>query len=227
MAGRLKDLKFDWLKLFDFSERECYTMGGRGTSSGVRFTHYQDAYSFFGVNDQFSPDAMFPNWQGFINSAERQAVIDYTGSAYSSINNQLRQNGYDTAPTGLKEKIDRIDAAIAKFTLDKTLTVIRGSSAHLVGGYTTAAEINANLKGAIVRDKGFMSTSAVTGSEFPGQIKYEITVPKGKGRGAFVAPISQYHTENEFLLKRGSLFKVLGAHTDTHGQITVRLRVVK
>ena len=202
-------------------------MGGRGESLGARFEHYQDAYSFFGVGDTFSPEAMFPNWQSDINSDERAAVIDYTGSEYQKINSCLRSNGYDTASKFLKTKIDRIDADIEKFVLSKTLTVLRGSSEHLVGGYTTAAEINANLKGAIVRDKAFMSTSAVSGDQFPGKILYQITVPKGKGRGAFVAPISNFKTENEFLLKRGTQFKVLGASTDTHGHVVVRLRVVR
>lgn len=196
-------------------------MGGRG-GSYERYAHYTDAYNFFGVGGS---DGAYPVWEKAITSGERDATVYYTGSAYTSINKLLRNDGYDSSSGQMRNTIDNIDKAISKFDLKKNLTVYRGSGAQLVGGYTTAAEINANMKGAIVRDKGFMSTSAVHGSQFSGKLKYEIKVPKGKGRGAFVAPISHFKHENEFLLKRGTQFKVMGAKV-VNGQTVVMLKVI-
>lgn len=199
-------------------------MGGRG-GSYERYSHYQDAYSFFGVG---TTDGAYPIWERSITSEEKEEIVKYTGSDYRSINSALRDadKGYEKANMFMQRRIDRIDQAIAKFELKKNLKVYRGSSARLVGGYTTAAEINAYMKGAIVQDKGFISTSAVHGSQFSGKIKYEIQVPRGKGRGAFVSPISNFKTENEFLLKRGTYFKVAGATTDSSGATVVKLKVI-
>lgn len=196
-------------------------MGGRG-GSYERYSHYQDAYNFFGVGGS---DGAYPVWERAITNGERESTVLYTGSAYTSINGILRGVGIEKASAQMRGTIENIDKAIEKFELKKNLTVYRGSSAQLIGGYTTAEEINANLKGAIVRDKGFMSTSAVHKSAFSGAVKYEIRVPKGKGRGAFVAPISHFKHENEFLLKRGSYFRVMGAKV-VNGETIVSLKVI-
>jgi len=56
-----------------------------------------------------------------------------------------------------------------------------------------------------------MSTSASSGAQFSGSYKFIITVPAGVGRGAYIAPLSHYQSENEFLLQRGSSFKITKA----------------
>lgn len=201
-------------------------MGGRG-GSFASYSSRSDAYNFFGVG---SDKGTYENWYSSIDREEESQLNKYTGSWYWELNDSLRNsNFYDNlspiTQMAVDDSVAAMDTAIAKFDLKKNLTVYRGSSSHLVMGYGTAEEINANLKGAIVMDKAYMSTSADKKSHFDGEIQYEIQVPKGKGRGAFVAPISEFKSEDEFLLKRGTKFKVLGAK-NRNGQVVVKLRVV-
>jgi hypothetical protein len=195
-------------------------MGGRG-SSFKSFSHWQEGYAFFGVNG--GKNTMYNSWSSTASHDEKNALTTYTGSAYSSINKALRT---ETRNYNYQKTISDMDTAIEKFELKKNLTTYRGSSAELVGGYTTAKDINSNLKGTVVKDKGYVSTAVVQSSSFSGEIKYEIDVPKGKGRGTFVAPISHFKTENEFILKRGTNFLVKGATEDSWGNVTVKLKVV-
>lgn len=206
-------------------------MGGRGSSSGItaaspprEFNNYHDAYDFFGVSEA---SGMFPDWKTGITTDQLDSVVEYTGSYYKHLNDVLR-SGKPSKFKATRAKddahIQNIDNAISAFTLTENLRVFRGAGTKLINGYSTVAEINANLKGATVQDNGYMSTSAVKGSNFSGQIVYEINVPKGKGRGAFIAPVSKFHHENEFLLARGTKFKVEGARMDGT-QVVVSLTV--
>ena len=201
-------------------------MGGRG-GSFVSHSNRSDSYKFFGVGNAGSSYEM---WHRSIDEDEEYEVTRYTGNWYGMVNSVLRSRDFydDLEPDEQMEVDDSIaalDSAISKFDLKKNLTVFRGSSSTLVGGYDTAEEINSNLKGAIVQDRAYMSTTANKRDMLVDDITYEIKVPKGKGRGAFVAPISKAKSEDEFLLKRGTKFKVLGA-TKRDWQVVVKLLVV-
>jgi hypothetical protein len=89
------------------------------------------------------------------------------------------------------------------------VTVYRGSSADLLGGYHTVSEIQ-QLVGATVIDKGYTSASISKSKTFGGSIGYKIVVPPGKGRGAYVGNISSEKSEVEYLLKRGTHYKITG-----------------
>ena len=97
-----------------------------------------------------------------------------------------------------------------------------------MGGASTIEQVKAMI-GAVVQDKGIMSTAVTAGAMWDksgGNIGYEIEVPKGRGRGFFVDPISAHHGEQEFTLKPGTHFKITGAYTDTHGNVICKLRVL-
>lgn len=67
------------------------------------------------------------------------------------------------------------------------------------------------LKGMIggtINVKTYVSTSIDSGYALP--FRYNIYVKKGKGKGAYIAGISNIPQEYEFLIKRGSNFKVQG-----------------
>lgn len=55
---------------------------------------------------------------------------------------------------------------------------------------------------------------------------YEICMPPGKGRGAYVAAMSRYEHEQEFLIARGTKYKIVGVTED--GEFTrVKLEVIE
>ena len=75
--------------------------------------------------------------------------------------------------------------------------------------------------GDVVMDKAFVSSSAVKGQGFYGEVKYHIKTPAGKGIGAYVDPISMHKgsSESEFLFQRGSKFRIVGAYEDSYGNL--------
>lgn len=199
-------------------------MGG----SGSRFSTYgtpQAANTFFGVGS----GGAFDIWDSEIMDFERDSVIGYTGNDYKWMNKALRKDEFDQLDLFDQAKINNVEAALKQFDLTRSITVFRNSSDTLIGGFSTPDEINKYLKGAIVQDKGFMSTTVIksTKTGFFGHIRYEVKVPKGKGRGAWVDPISEYSgIEHEFLLQRGTRFRVTGARYDDYGNTVVQLRVL-
>ena len=198
------------------------------------FTRWDQAYKFFGVNN----GGTYDKWERGLSGNQRKAIHGYSNMGYTgdfqTINGALRDipdESYGSLREGLAavpdlqnkgktrkilgNRIDLIDSALAGFDLRKPLTVYRGSTAKLLGDETDPKRIMDRYGGRTVRDKGFTSTSAVKGSQFGNsEIQYIITVPPGKGRGAFIAPIAQIHTENEFLLKRNTSFVVKKAYRE-------------
>lgn len=187
-----------------------------------------DAHSLFGTskNDTYDSNGMYGEWIQNVEADERKSIVYYTGIGYSKINDTLRK--FKKPDAFLQKDIDNLDSAISKFNLKKSITVYRGAGTELIGGFNSAADINRYLKGTIVHDDGFTSTSAVKGLGFSSnKVYYEIEVPKGKGRGMWIEPLSAFKNTNEyeFLLKRATPMKIMGAK-NVNGKLTVKLRVI-
>lgn len=187
--------------------------GGGGGASAV-------VYSTFNTENEadtaFGPS--YQNWSKQINTSDKTEIEEYTGSAYVSINETLR--GTSNPPSQVKAaylaRADKISTSLSKFELIDNITVFRGVNLDafgLSGGddiFSTATKKGMKaLVGTTFVDKGFMSTSAVKSSAFNSKdARISINVPKGKGRGAWVKPLSIYSYENEFLLQKGSGLKI-------------------
>lgn len=186
--------------------------GGGGASTVV--------YNTFNTSDEadtaFEPS--YQQWRKQINSSEKNEIQGYTGSGYVSINGVLRETS--NPPSQVKDSYlamaDNISSAVSKFELNDNITVFRGVNLDafgLSGGddmFSTATEKGMKaLVGTTFVDKGFMSTSAVKSAAFNSKdARMTINVPKGKGRGAWVKPLSFYSHEDEFLLQKGSGLKI-------------------
>lgn len=193
-------------------------MGGRG-GRAFKTTDAQKSEAFFGLTQS---NGMYNSWKDKLSQIEYEAVRRYTGEDYMDINDALRSSGLSSASADIQQCIADMTRALATFNLKKSITVYRGGNGAIFGGDKTVAEINAMAKaGARLVDKGFMSTSASQGANFSGLYQFVITVPAGVGRGAYVAPLSHYRSENEFLLQRGTTFKISkavkkGYYTEVH-----------
>ena len=183
-------------------------------------------------------------WRKDLSDGERTALEHYTrdwnaGGSYYMVNLALRMipdgtdldKGLDDIDSmsskdreSLRGQIKAMDSAISKSELQKPIVLHRGSDASLLGGETDPDEIMEKYGGRIVKDRGFTSTSAVRGSHFVRQMHYVITVPPGKGRGAFIKSMSLRKKENEFLLKRDSRFLIKNAY-ESGGQTYVEMEV--
>lgn len=163
-------------------------------------------------------DLSYQQWRKQINSSEKKEIQGYTGSGYVPINGVLRETINPTPEAKLAHLAEakQISSAISKFELLDNIVVFRGVNLDafgLSGGddiFSTATEKGMKaLVGTTFVDKGFMSTSAVKSAAFNSKdAKISINVPKGKGRGAWVKPLSTYSHENEFLLQKGSGLKI-------------------
>ena len=164
-----------------------------------------EANEYFGktARDKTKP---YGQWRKAIENTEKNAVVKYTSNYYTEMNGWLRGLKADTAFTPeelsrLRKYIVDCETALEKSVLPDDILVHRKAGFEMLQLYKDAPN-------GIFLDEGFTSTSPVKNS-FPGDIDIEIIVPAGRGVGMWVAPISAYKNENEFLINRGAKFKVL------------------
>lgn len=151
--------------------------------------------------------SQYYKWANELTTDEVAALSDYSADGYLGINGLLRHqltkkmaDRWDAfRNTSLDATIDFIEKAIDKFELKAPLTVYR----------TCENDILDKLKaGSIFHDEGFGSTSVLSNKVASGNVVMKINVPKGKGHGAWISPLSGSQEEYEFLLQRGSNYKV-------------------
>lgn len=153
-----------------------------------------------------------------LTPAESAAAQSYTGSTYRAINGALRKGS-------THHLVPSIDAAIAKTAATQKMVVVRGVSSDGMSNWLAAS--GGKLKvGAVIKDKGFVSTTRVASvaSSFAGGstgFGLKINVPKGS-KILPLKSISKYAQEDEFLLPRGSAFKIT-AYNEKSKVITVDL----
>lgn len=157
------------------------------------------------ISDFSKPQTSFARATG-LTSVETSAAKKYTGSTYHDINGALRKGSTHSL-------VPQLDAALAKSAAVTDMTVVRGVSAN--GMQSWLAATGGELKvGAVIRDKGYVSTtrSAKVASNFAGGgtgYGLKINIPKGS-KILPLKSISNYAQEDEFLLPRGSGFRITG-----------------
>ncbi|NLR32318.1 ADP-ribosyltransferase [Levilactobacillus tujiorum] len=162
-------------------------------------------------------------WAGQLSKRQIKVIGVYTGDGSDKINNALRYpNRKATAKT--KQRVRDLAASLKTFKLTHAMTVYRGTSKKVA----RLALHQAKLKpGAIYSDPGFASTSTSYGvaTEFTSQILLKINFPKGY-HGAYLAPISQYSDEKEYLLNPNTKLVVTKVQTVTGHERTTILKQV-
>lgn len=157
------------------------------------------------------------DWLRAISSAERNGVEVYTGSAYVSMNEYLRGQ---RSSTRYADEIKQATAALKKASLPEEVIVRRGSDYNMLRelGADISEANKDKLIGAIVTDKGFMSTSPASGGGFSGDIEYVVKVPKGS-QAMYVDTISRHRGEKELLINRGGKYIIEDVEFDSYGDV--------
>ena len=183
-----------------------------------------EANKFFGYGN----DGAYDEWEERLKLPERTALADYTGTAhgankvtgnYNEINEPLR----DQVPLDrdIQNRVEKINNAMNKYELGDDMIVYRGCDSKLFGGLDDADDIKKYYFGRVVRDRGFVSTSAVKGKQFTKKkIQLKIRIPRGKGRGAFISPLSHFPKEHEFLIKNSSSFRITDVYNEPRNNNT-------
>jgi hypothetical protein len=171
-----------------------------------------------------------------LSGSQRQALSDYSANEqYTAINNHLR-HGKDIGKAaetlkGVDEAFDSPDAV-----LKEDVTVYRGVRANFFE--KQGLDVN-NLVGTTITDKGFMSTTIDAGitkrflkdaghGEDLGGAVIEIRVPKGS-KGIYMGQgLSQFSTEAELLMPRGTSLQFTKASApDARGRVRLVAELVE
>ena len=153
-------------------------------------------------------------WIGKLASKEKKAIVDYTGNWYTKINNVYRRSIRDD--NKVVKYAEDMTQAFRRVATDTPLVIRRGihreDLAHMLGfngDYSQVEahwdEINEGIYAA--EDKGFLSCSPFSDGGFDKAVELKIYCPVGT-HAAYVAPISNFKSEQETLLQSGSIYKV-------------------
>lgn len=157
---------------------------------------------------------------------EQRDLKHYTGSAYNEMNTYLRKGGSSSISERSKNAIEGASSGMRPTT--EPILVRRGTGLGQFSslGIKHGDKTNVwGITGKTFKDEGFLSTSAGGHAAFGGEAKLEIECPVGTPM-AYVAPISNFPSENEMLLQAGLEYKVLNIRKDNSGIFIIRLRVV-
>ncbi|MFC3419018.1 ADP-ribosyltransferase [Salinicoccus hispanicus] len=155
-------------------------------------------------------------WMPRLTTEEKWSIREYTGiQKYTLINTILREDRYEEATTDIQKPIDNIDKALRKFKYEKSFTVYRTVSEQEYDFILSHNEIEAFAD--------FKSTSIaqeVTEKLTQSPMKH-IVVAKlpAMVNGAYIAPLSVFAGEKEFLLNRGCKYQVISNFHDIEKDI--------
>jgi len=176
-------------------------------------------YDTIRKNDLREMNKWTDEWLKKITYLEKDGVVTYTGHAYKNINNYLRGM---SSTTRYADEIKAIKAALSKASLPREVIVRRGSYYNMLDELGLGTITRDNVKdviGAIVTDKGFVSTSPSPHGGFSGSIEYIIRLPKGS-QAMYVDSISYFQGEEELLINAGGKYIIEGVEFDSYGDIT-------
>lgn len=182
-----------------------------------------------------------------LTSAEKKGIKDYTGKSYQKMNSYLRLRSQGYSEEGAK-RISKIGSSqlsnlkeaqkgIDKLRTTEPLILRRGSSLGDVAGILpgdynsnrntlakkTIQELNDMLTGSVGTYSSFISTTPDPDGGFYQDVDYIIYAPTGT-RGTMVDSISQYATEDEFLVGPNTRFLIRGVE-DSKGRMGSELRI--
>lgn len=156
------------------------------------------------------------DWLDAITPDEKNGVYVYTSNAYTDMNRYLRGQ---SSTTRYADEIEAAKKALAKASLPQETIVRRGSGYNMLdelGFGDVTPQNKSNFIGAIVEDKGFVSTSPSPSGGFSGSIEYVIKLPKGS-QAMYVDSISYFKGEEELLINAGGRFAIEDVEFDNYG----------
>lgn len=119
----------------------------------------------------------------------------------------------------IKQQVKHLESSISHFELNDNVMFHRLADISLMRFFQTVW-----AKDEFFQDEGFTDTSALH-IDAPNKnfIEVKILVPMGKGRGAYLAPMSNFPEECQFTLNRGTICKVSEIEQNEAGiwQVTV------
>ena len=164
-------------------------------------------------------------WNKSLTGQQKNSISNYSSHFHENINFVLRGGKDDGDWT---DHVNSIADAISKYELKEDVKVFRAVNYKTVFGDIPPE----TLIGRVEKDKGFMSSSFDINKmgditkNFPhvqkSPVILEIDVPKGIGRGAYIFDHSTTPEEQEFLIQRGSKYKIYGMDKTKNGILILK-----
>jgi hypothetical protein len=165
----------------------------------------------------------FGSWGSGLSKSENWAVDAYSGGGYENINMYLRgktDSDFSAAPGKTRQVMEGLDSALAKGSAPEPLTTYRGVRSDPGDPHSLVKQlVEAAKSGGTFSDKAYVSSSMVgkvAEKQFSGGSRKDVEraiikigVPKGS-HGAYT-DVLDITGEAEWLMPRGSTFKVTGA----------------
>ena len=164
--------------------------------------------------------SQYGQWMKSLTQDEKDSILDYTAGGYGDINDYFRKRGAwkEINEEKVKNASQYLDSAISKYRLKENIVVQRGvmedALDDMISKYGDDIE---NFIGKVFHDDGYVSTTVLQGNAVATTkpVVFEISVPAGVGRGAYVNELSGFtDTEYEFLLRRGASYTITDAIED-------------
>nr|DAX98762.1 MAG TPA: minor capsid protein [Caudoviricetes sp.] len=207
------------------------------------------------IDDFFKKQKSYQKWYNELTDEEKNAIYTYTKSDYHNFNN-IKRFGIDKAfklseEFWLKEhgeanlnlalervreantKIPFLEKALSDFAPEKSFKVFRGTgSVSALGEDLGYMDLEVGQK--LTLDKSFTSFSldknyarefAIDGDG--ANILFEVTVKKGQKTGAYIAELSDFNPEKEYLMKPNLKYNVISKKETEDGLLVYGLEVLE
>ena len=173
-------------------------------------------------------NSLYGKWKTGLTADQKAAIDAYTTGGYADLNDFLRKRGdwRNIDADAMTAFRDDLRSCIDGFDVKDPIKVYRYTGEDTFGNVSLGDLVSNEW-----HDPGFMSTSptlegienaVITGKD----IILEISIPSGKGHGAYLNELSPWKDkEYEFLLKDGSTFTIM--EVDLSGEKPIVRMVMK
>ena len=207
------------------------------------------------IDDFFKKQKSYQKWYNELTEEEKNAIYTYTGSDYHNFNNikrfgidkafklseefWLEEHGEADLDLALKRvreaktKIPFLEKALSDFAPEKSFKAYRGTGSVSALG-EDLGYMNLEVGQKLTLDKSFTSFSldknyarefAIDGEG--ADILFEVTVRKGQKTGAYIAKLSDFNPEKEYLMKPNLKYNVVSKKETEDGLLIYGLEVLE
>lgn len=198
---RVENLTYkEWYKKYVVnSDPNDYNISEHTFGKTKKFKNFEDFEEFIGMDNLF-------DFEDSVSTDEAKSIAFYSHAGDKQINSILRSR---IADDDIKSYVQDLDNIISRFEVPEDVSLYRGSNLDFLYREFDINNLE-NLLGKSYIDKGYTSTSIILDNAFLNKdAVFEIKLPGGKGRGAFISSFSRHFDELEFLLKRYTKFKIV------------------
>ena len=207
------------------------------------------------IDDFFKKQKSYQKWYNELTEEEKNAIYTYIGSDYHNFNNikrfgidkafklseefWLEEHGEADLDLALKRvreaktKIPFLEKALSDFAPEKSFKAYRGTGSVSALG-EDLGYMNLEVGQTLTLDKSFTSFSldknyarefAIDGEG--ADIMFEVTVRKGQKTGAYIAELSDFNPEKEYLMKPNLKYNVVSKKETEDGLLVYGLEVLE